>query len=755
MIIQHKNYIRFFAPEYWYLMALEILLQFDKRIDRHTIQPEKTADIVEEVADYYPHQLFPHHWGVIKKIYRPKEDERPDWMTIQYNGKDINLQATELDRLYASEKEAVGVRFGSLTSYLLLDIDFLSKCHPNINRSEWNRLLKTLETIGLLNPIKILSSDSGGRHIYYWFNNREQLDTFKVAQLLWSVCHAHGFDIKQGNIEIFPHCKKFTPTPSSYNGHRLPLQPNSGSVLLDDDEDGDIERWDILNPWGEFCQRVQNSQQDMALLRKKIAWGVKYHQEHNSFSSAGTMTTTAAEWLKNLDDRLQLGWTDKGQTNELIRTACVREWVFTSDGERNDDAVLKRLINMPGYFEHCGHQHEIELRVRDWMTCVINAYWPYSRQDMRHGRPILKSDAILDPNNPPPEPQPKSSKRQDDVLARLRQTVAALVDRPLPTKINEIVRLIQEKAKEMFGKGFGINTLYRSKYAVEWRVLVANLQTEAQQAPSHIVSEPETTKKSPSNPDTKSTFSHLILMKVGNLMRISIINFLSNIASEIESISNTVVNRSEDFIFESEPSIETGQFISFTNGHPSAGAVVTDINFPNQSFASEPSSEGQQLSEHSDSSASLTEVSIPIGEIFEDFDVSDRSIPDNIPEPQSIDSNPHDEIQHLVPEQLVDRLEATNQPFLEGAVVSDFFGDRSATVAEQETDESTDEEWPDIGDYLRRLPIVSGGKSYPELIARVVSTSGLGWQLECAEGKLWACPFNMVGETWVFHYSSE
>jgi hypothetical protein len=755
MIIQNKNYIRFFAPEYWYLMALEILLQLNTRVDRYTIQPEKTADVVVETADYYPHQLFPHHWGVIKKIYRPKQDERPDWMTIQYNGKDINIQATELDRLYASEKEAVGVRFGALTSYLLLDIDFLSKCHPNINRSEWNRLLKTLETIGLLNPIKILSSDSGGRHIYYWFNNREQLDTFKVAQLLWSVCHAHGFDIKQGNIEIFPHCKKFTPTPSSYNGHRLPLQPNSGSVLLDDYEDGDIERWDILNPWGEFCQRVQNSQQNMALLRKKIAWGVKYHQEHNSFGSAGTMTTTAAEWLKNLDDRLQLGWTDKGQTNELIRTACVREWVFTSDGERNDDAVLKQLLNMPGYFEHCGHQHEIELRVRDWMSCVINAYWPYSRQDMRHGRPILKSDAILDPNNPPPEPQPKSSKRQDDVLARLRQTVAALVDQQLPAKINEIVQLIQEKAKEMFGKGFGINTLYRSKYAAEWRILVDKLQNEAQQALSHIVSEPETTKKSSSTPDPKSTFSHFTLMKVGDLMRISIINFLSNTASKIENISNSVVNRSEDFIFETESSIETDQFISFTNGHLSAGAVVTDINFPNQSFVSEPSSEVQQLSEHSDSSLPSIEVSTPISEIFLDIDVSDRSTPVDINEPQSIDSNPHDEIQHLVPEQFVDQLEATNQPFLEGAVVSDFFDDRSATVAQQEIDENIDEEWPDIGDYLRRLPIVSGGKSYPELIARVVSTSGLGWQLECAEGKLWACPFNMVGETWVFYYPSE
>jgi hypothetical protein len=120
-----------------------------------------------------------------------------------------------------------------------------------------------------------------------------------------------------------------------------------------------------------------------------------------------------------------------------------------------------------------------------------------------------------------------------------------------------------------------------------------------------------------------------------------------------------------------------------------------------------------------------------------------------------IDSNPYDEIQHLIPEQFVDQLQATNQPFLEGATVSDLLGDRSATVTEQETDENTDEEWPEIGDYLRRLPIVSGGRSYPELIARVVSTSGLGWQLECAEGKLWACPFNMVGETWVFYYPSE
>lgn len=580
-ITEIKNLVHFNLVQAWHIATLKILITFYEPEDRHPAhQAASTKEINVEEIDYYPHQLFPHHWGVIKKLYQPEPDQRPGWMTIQAKGKDIKLQATELDRLYHSREEAVGVRFDSLTNYLLFDIDIRSLCHPNVNRSEWDRLLKCLKEIGLLNPIAMLSSKSGGIHLYFWFNNGEQLKTFQLAQLLWAVCHANGFNIKQGNLEIFPNAKKFD---SMYNGHRLPLQASSGSVLVDGEDL--VERWDLVNPWQEFCSRVANSQQDMDLLRKKLAWGVNYQQKHSTYRGGENMSTNAAVWQQNLLERLLLGWTGKGQTNELIRTACVREWVFNSDGDRNDAAVINQLINMPGFREHCGHQDEIADRVEDWMTCVINYYWPYSRQDMRHGRPILEPDAILDFNQPPEltATKIKSTKRQDDVLSRLHQTVTALMDQPLPKKISEIIKMMQEKAKELGIETFSRGTLYSRQYLQIWRILVEIAQSQAEQGLSRNLSESKKSKKTASKPESEKAVTKLSSMKVSGLVRIAAINFLVTISSSLEFIFDRLVNTSENLVLEAGSSIETNNFISFTNINTSSGAPPADISKADES----------------------------------------------------------------------------------------------------------------------------------------------------------------------------
>jgi hypothetical protein len=88
------------------------------------------------------------------------------------------------------------------------------------------------------------------------------------------------------------------------------------------------------------------------------------------------------EWQQDLIDRLNLGWTSPGQTNELIRSACVLAWVF-GDGSRNDGIIVEKLVNMPRYKEFSGNQQEMEKQVKDQMDCVTKQYWPYCRPDMR------------------------------------------------------------------------------------------------------------------------------------------------------------------------------------------------------------------------------------------------------------------------------------------------------------------------------------------------------------------------------------
>ncbi len=511
----------------------------------------------------YPHQLFPCHWRAIVKELMVDEGEEPEWATIRYK-----IQATDLDRIFASEDTLIGVRFGKLTKYLVIDIDIRSLCHPEVNKKEWNRLMKALEDVGLTDRIIVQSSDSGGLHVYFWFG--EELETYRVAQLLWSVCHSGGFELRGGNVETFPNAKKYTLIPSMYNGHRLPLQPESGSILLDEY----FEEIETMNPWGEFCYRVQTSQQDMEELKRKLAWGERYHKKYARYSGAAGLCSSAAEWQKSLIDRLNLGWTSQGQTNELIRTACVLVWVF-GDGSRNDGAIVEKLVNMPGYREFCGHQHEIEERVKNWMDCVTKQYWPYCRPDMRlfasmrHEQPAVA--------------KPQATKLQDDVMNRLRQVVAAVVDQPLPQKISEIIQLIQETAKEMFGKGFGINTLYSSRYALEWRILVDKAQTQIQRAFSQSEGVLKSQEKSPSTPVSESVFSEFILMKVGLLMKLTALNFLLVVERGIDSVTNLLTDRVENLEFEAGCLIETDKFISFTNGQVTPGAAPAAISRANQS----------------------------------------------------------------------------------------------------------------------------------------------------------------------------
>jgi hypothetical protein len=682
-----------------------------------TITLQNTANTIPQ-----PHLLFPHHWGSIAAAM-PEVGEKPDWRTIKYK-----LQASDLDRLFASEQDLVGVRFAKLTKYLLIDIDIRSLCHPAVNKTEWDRFLKALEDVGLTDRIIVRSSHSGGIHVYFWFS--EAIETFKIAQLLWSVCHKGGFALRAGNIETFPNAKKFTLTPSLYNGHRLPLQPASGSILLDED----LEEVATFDSWAEFCHLVSSSHQNMEELKRKLIWGEKHHKKHCLYRGGLAVGPSAAEWLKSLEDRLDLGWTGHSQTNELIRVACVKSWVF-GDGTRDEAFVINQLQGLPGFQEFCGHQHEIADRVQDWMDCVTKQYWPYCRPDLR---PFASMQT-----EQPAEKAPvskKSTKLQDDVRDRLRKTVAELIDQPLPTKIGEIVQMIQAKAKEIFGKVFSIGTLYNYRYAPEWRILVDKAQSQVQQPFYCAKPEALPTLKTTLNPNTENNLPKLISMKVGYLLQTSIINFLAAIDKGLEFITNSLANSDSDLVFETVSLIETDKFISFTNGYPAPGAASTAISKPNQSIDSQLVREGQQL-----------------------IDL----LSEQAPEQQSIlDFRSATEEQRLfLSAELSEKGQASDQSVQissNGMSVGESQQmeiDHSETpmTCEATEPDDPDEDSPVIGGYLRRLPSTFDGNHYPELIAKVVgfSQSGSGaWQLVCSAGRQWQCPINMVGETWVICYLS-
>lgn len=154
-------------------------------------------------------QVFSHRNSPIRKT--------DGWFTCKnYLTDDLLIS------LWNSPTDIIGVRFGPKTKYCLLDIDIDSPHHPR-NSNNLRNILGCLEDVGLIDPVPIQSSDSGGLHIYYFLP--ELVPTFGLASLLSNTLISAGFDIKKGYLEIFPNPKTYIDTEnhreySKYNGHQ-------------------------------------------------------------------------------------------------------------------------------------------------------------------------------------------------------------------------------------------------------------------------------------------------------------------------------------------------------------------------------------------------------------------------------------------------------------------------------------------------------------------------------------------------------
>lgn len=103
-----------------------------------------------------------------------------------------------------------GARFGRQTRFAVIDIDTIS---PYYNMLSLVRLRRALELVGLGETHHYQSSDSGGWHLWIFFDTL--VDADEVNKLLSAWLKKQGFSLGSGVLEIFP----------SANGLRIPLQP--------------------------------------------------------------------------------------------------------------------------------------------------------------------------------------------------------------------------------------------------------------------------------------------------------------------------------------------------------------------------------------------------------------------------------------------------------------------------------------------------------------------------------------------------
>ncbi|NJO98593.1 MAG: hypothetical protein HC764_23475 [Pleurocapsa sp. CRU_1_2] len=180
-------------------------------------------------------KYFNHYWSFIE-ARNPKhyDGKKPNWRTET----SFSLNNKTLLRRFIDPDSLVGVRFdtnkGSVVNYCLVDLDTFGRVHPAEYPETFQKLLDTFEEEGLVSPVFVQSSYSMGLHIFFALS--EAVNTFNLACLIKRVVERAGIKPEDGHLELFPNCKFFNKNQvTNYKAHRLPLQTNSGSLLLGDE----------------------------------------------------------------------------------------------------------------------------------------------------------------------------------------------------------------------------------------------------------------------------------------------------------------------------------------------------------------------------------------------------------------------------------------------------------------------------------------------------------------------------------------
>ena len=421
-------------------------------------------------------QLF--HLGY--RFIKAKNTDKPQWETI---GK-YQLKSGGFIKDYASTLFLLGVGFGASTFYAMLDIDIGSPYHPANNSKAFQKLLHTLEKKGLTHPVLIQSSNSGGIHVYYFFPKK--LNTFRVASFIHVTLINAGFKFKPGHLESFPNPKPYSPNGkfSNYKPHRLPLQPNSGSYVID--RWGNIvmnaESLTHLGQVSMFLRLAEASAaahgEDIAKIEAALDWAyqlythkiAKYQHLDRDYSEA------AREWLEDLLLTMAIGWTGKGQTNQMLQLLVTYGIVFKDLEVKQElfDWVHETVLGTRGYLEHCNHHRDIESRIWDWVNATIdNEYYvSYCGFPARRGigidklvKHIKKKERKANAHNQKTAEQTRQ--RLTTILAMLGQLPRLIVDR---------IKAIQTKWQDLYDEKVSSVTLYHKKYKSLWNGSLASVE---------------------------------------------------------------------------------------------------------------------------------------------------------------------------------------------------------------------------------------------------------------------------------------
>ncbi|MBD2233670.1 hypothetical protein [Phormidium tenue] len=374
-----------------------------------------------------PHSKVGQHFINLFGDYLWESLESPNVVPARWRTLKHQLRPRVLWEQWNDPTVLVGIRFGHTTRYGMLDLDAGGRyCTPSAIAD----IRGALETVGLNRTVLVRSSHRGGLHLYIPLP--EAIKTFDLACIITQCLKAQGFILEKGHLEVFPNPKTFGVDQFvEYNGHRLPLQPQSGSWLLTDDLE---PQGDSLSTFfAQWAWATQGQDLEMLLLSAPHA-----RESRKQESNRRSLSPQAQEWKDDLDIEIREGWTGSGQTNRLLKSIATRSHVFERlSGTALVDRIVELAIRSPGFQEHCHHQNEIRSKARHWARSVEGYYWPIGT---RRGQRLPGGENTL---------------RQLDARDRIAQAVAALKDLEFPS-IRSLAAAIANAARS------SLQTLYRN-----------------------------------------------------------------------------------------------------------------------------------------------------------------------------------------------------------------------------------------------------------------------------------------------------
>lgn len=316
-------------------------------------------------------QIFSYPWKAIESDANGAA--KANWRTI----KNYPMRPRSLWRKYLASDCLVGVRFGKVTSYGMIDVDRGSLYCSTTGIA---RINAALETIGIVRTIPIRSSASGGIHLYIPLP--DPVNSFELATSLKYCLEAAGLELHAGQLETFPNVKRWSNWLagefSEFNAHRLPLQPGSGGCMLSPDLApiaGSVERF--LWAW-EFAARAQ----DLALLAPALKFGRDRHRKRKK-----RRDHPVSSWFEDLQTTIDQGFSAAGQTNSLLKDiGCLGRVFLRLAGEELVKYISETVQALPGYSEFCHHQNDIGARSRNWASACEGYYWPMGAAPVREKR---------------------------------------------------------------------------------------------------------------------------------------------------------------------------------------------------------------------------------------------------------------------------------------------------------------------------------------------------------------------------------